>query len=263
MVDVFTGALMIEVLVPGGIVVVLVEVKTSKGAEVGGFDGVLLFGVSVTGLMLDAGTNDAEKGGIFVLGVTMIVLLEVKSAGGAEVGGFDVALVDGISVTVVVLVKVTTSGEPEVGGFDVALIFGVSETGLMLDAGTNDAEKDGVAGFATPLVGLLDAAKDGAEGELDTATLVTKVLDRAGGGADAGVLFVEILAIGVKPGVVEVAGLDGAADDGEAGLPAVETTIDVVVVGAAKAGVANTSPQARAAMELLRWLCMVVCGQLH
>ena len=233
------------------------EVKSAGEAEVGGFDvtldfGVslvfrvsLIFGVSVTGLMLDAGTNDADKDGVFVLGVTMVVLLEGKSAGGAEVEGFDVALVDGISVTVVVLVKVTTSGEPEVGGFDVALIFGVSETGLMLDAGTNDA------------------AKDGAEGELDTATLVTKVLDRAGGGADAGVLFVEILAIGVKPGVVEVAGLDGAADDGEAGLPAVETTIDVVVVGAAKAGVANTSPQARAAMELLRWLCMVVCGQLH
>ena len=34
----------------------------------------------------------------------MVVLVEVKSAGGVEVGGFDVALIFGISVTVVVLV---------------------------------------------------------------------------------------------------------------------------------------------------------------
>ena len=115
MVDVFTGALTIEVLVPGGMVVVLVEVKTSKGAEVGGFDGVLLFGVSVTGLILDAGTNDTGKDGM--------PALEVKSAGEAEVGGFDVTLDFGVSLV-----------------FRVSLIFGVSVTGLMLDAGTNDAE---------------------------------------------------------------------------------------------------------------------------
>ena len=139
-------------------------------------------------------------------------------------------------------------------------------TGLMLDAGTKDAEKDGgdedlagVAGSGTLLAALLDAARDGADervagadGEVDTGTLVTKVLNRAGGEADTGVLFVEILEIGVKPGVVGAESLGGAADDGEEGVPVVVTVIDVVVVGAAKAGVASTSPHARAVMELLR-----------
>ena len=122
-----------------------------------------------------------------------------------------------------------------------------------------DEDLDGVASSGTLLAGLLDAATDGADervagadGEADTGTLVTKVLNRAGGEADAGALFVEILEIGVKPGVVGAESLDEAADCGEEGLPVVVTVMDVVVVGAAKAGVASTSPQARAAMELLR-----------
>ena len=85
-------------------------------------------------------------------------------------------------------------------------------------------------------------------------------------------LFKGLLEIDGEPGVVGVAGLDStadletmtdvvvvgveslgeSADDGDEGLPAVETTTAVVVVGAAKAGVASTSPQARAVMELLR-----------
>ena len=163
---------MIEVLVLGVTVVALVEVKSTEGAEVAGFDVALVFGVSVTGLMLDAGgANDAEKDRMPVLGVMMVVLVEVKSAGGVEVGGFDVALIFGISVTVVVLVKVKSSSGAEVRDFNVALDFGVSVTGLMLDAGgTNDAEKDGVdkdlagvAGSGTLLAALLDAARDGAD----------------------------------------------------------------------------------------------------
>ena len=93
-------------------------------------------------------------------------------------------------------------------------------------------------------------------------------------------LFKGLLETDGEPGVVGVEGLDSTADDGDEGLPAletmadvvvvgaeslgetaddgdegllaVETTTAVVVVGAAKAGVASTSPQARAVMELLR-----------
>ena len=118
----------------------------------------------------------------------------------------------------------------EVGGFDVALVFGLSMAGLMLlDAETNNPDKegtdedlDGVDGFGTLLAALLDAADDGtderlvgAEGEADTGRLVTRVLDRAGGEASADVLFVEILEIDVKPGVVNVEGLDDIADAGD------------------------------------------------
>lgn len=171
-----------------------------------------------------------------------MLVLGLESAAGVEVGGFDETLAFTSSVTVVVLVTVTWSGELEFGDFDGA-----------------DKDVDGVARSGALLAGLLDAAEGGAdervsgpEGEVDTSTLVTEVLNGAGGEEDAGLLLIEILEIGVEPGVVEAGGLDETADVGEEGLPAVETTTAVVVVGAAEAGVASTSPQARAAMELLR-----------
>lgn len=56
-------------------------------------------------------------------------------------------------------------------------------------------------------------------------------------------LYVEILEVAVELGVVEVKRWDAVGDDGgEEGLLAVETALDVVVVGAAKGGVASTSP---------------------
>ena len=294
--------------------VVVVEVKTAEGAEVGGFEIALVLGVSsVTGLMLDAGTNDAEEGRVLifglsatglmlldagtndaeesgalafgvsatglilldagtnnaeeyrvlVLGVSVTVLmLDAETAGaeeggvpalcaesaeGVEAEGFDAPLLVGISVTVVVLVTVTWSGLLEVGDFDAALACGVLVTALMLVTMADDAATDGVALSGALLAGLLDAA-----GEVDTSTLVTEVLNGAGAEEEAGLLLTEILETGVKLGAVEAEGLDGTADVGEEGLTAVETATAVVVVGAAVAGVASTSPQARAAMELLR-----------
>lgn len=161
-VGVFTSVLMVEVLVLGVKGVVLVEVRSVGGVDVEVLDVELVLGVSVTGLVLDAGTNDEDWDGVLVLGVTIVVLVEVKSARAVEVGVCDVA----------------------VG-------FGVSAAGLMLDDGTDHEETDGtdedldtVAGFVMLLEGLLVVGEDGAEervvgaeGEVEACALVTEVLN--------------------------------------------------------------------------------------
>ena len=132
---------MIEVLMLGATGVVLVELESAGGAEVGGFD--------------------VAKDGAFVLGVTIVVLVELKSAEAAEVGGvvffivlvvFDLMLLDDGSYVA------------DEGG---VLVFGVSATDLMLlDAGTSDAEEGGVLVLGVTATGLilLDAETNDAEG---------------------------------------------------------------------------------------------------
>ena len=106
---------------------------------------------------------------------------------------------------------------------------------MLLDGGTDDAEKDGA-----------DADLDG------VAALGTLLACVLGAAEDAGLLLIETLEIFAEPGVVGVATLGETADNGEESVTVVVTVTSVVVVGAAKAGVASTSPQARVAMELLR-----------
>lgn len=132
---------MIEVLMLGATGVVLVELESAGGAEVGGFD--------------------VAKDGAFVLGVTIVVLVELKSAEAAEVGGFDVALVFGVSAS---SLAVDAGMDDAEGG---VLVFGVSATDLMLlDAGTSDAEEGGVLVLGVTATGLilLDAETNDAEG---------------------------------------------------------------------------------------------------
>ena len=95
--------------------------------------------------------------------------------------------------------------------------------------------------------GLLEI--DGEPGVVGVEGLDSTAFDSTADDGDEGLPALETMTDVV---VVGVESLGETADDGDEGLPAVETTTAVVVVGAANAGVASTSPQAKAVMELLR-----------
>ena len=96
------------------------------------------------------------------------------------------------------------------------------------------------------------------EEELDTGTLLMKLLGRAEDELDTDMLLTKLLVMDVLPDAVEVETMDEIADDNSVEeLSYAELEIDVVGIGSAQVGAAIASPQARTAMDLLRPVCMV------
>ena len=130
-----------------------------------------------------------------------------------------------------------------------ALVFGVLVIGLMLGAETDVKRDDEVGG--------------GFEETVSLVTLLVELLGRGDTDLDTTTLLTGLLGIDIVLGVVEGESVDEMADAGPEGLSPAEFETDMMGIGSAKVGVAIASPQARATIELLRCVCMVVGSWLQ